>query len=78
MADIVLNDLSDRLIIELGRRAANHRRSPAEEAKSILSNVLLSPSNTVWCPVDTISSRLANSGRQFEDSAKLIREDRDR
>jgi plasmid stability protein len=78
MADIVLNNVSDILITELGKRAADHHRSPTEEAKSILSAVLLQPRNGDWSQVDAIFDRLTASGRHFDDSAALIREDRDR
>jgi antitoxin FitA len=78
MPDIVLTDVSDSLMIELGKRAADHRRSPTEEAKSILSEALLPARSNGWTNVDAIYDRLAKSGRRFMDSADLIRKDRDR
>ena len=78
MPDIVLNSVSDAVLAELGKRAANHHRSPVEEAKSILSDALLRPGANGWGDVDAVYHRLAGSGRKFGDSADLIREDRDR
>jgi plasmid stability protein len=78
MPDIILSNVSEVLITELGKRAADHRCSPTDEAKSILANALLRPNKGDWSQVDAIFNRLAASGRPFQDSADLIREDRDR
>jgi plasmid stability protein len=78
MPEIVLSDVSDVLILALDKRAANHHRSPTDEAKTILSEALLRPADGNWSKVDEIYNRLAGSGRKFDDSTDLIREDRDR
>jgi plasmid stability protein len=78
MPEIVLSDVNDVLILAIGKRAADHRRTPTDEAKRILSEALLRPADTNWSNVEEIYERLTNSGRQFGDSSVLIREDRDR
>ncbi|HEY2410719.1 MAG TPA: hypothetical protein VGI40_00670 [Pirellulaceae bacterium] len=78
MADILLSDVSDVLLSALDKRAAEHQRTPTDEAKSILSEALLHSGSRNWSRVEEIYNRLASSGRHFEDSADLIREDRDR
>ena len=55
-----------------------HQRTPAEEAKAILSETLHCKGSGPWVPVDAISHRLAASGQVFSDSADLLREDRAR
>jgi plasmid stability protein len=78
MAELVLEDVSDLVLLELQERATIHQRSPEEEAKAILSDVLGSKGQNGWERVDAIYSRLAASGRTFTDSVDLLREDRDR
>jgi hypothetical protein len=77
MSDIVLHDVNDGLTTELGKPGANHH-SPEDEARSLRSDVLLTPPGQGWSQVEAIYDRLTNAGRQFEDSAALIREDRNR
>src|SRR5262245_30622080 len=78
MTELVLNGVSDAVITELGKRAASHHRSPSDEAKSSFTEALFKPRTNGWSAVDAIYERLSGSGRQFGDSAELIREDRDR
>src|SRR5687767_10961197 len=77
MAELVLTDISPRILQQLQARAASHRRTPDEEARVILSEVLQSQRPTQWAQVDEIYRRLTASGRTFSDSADSIREDRD-
>lgn len=78
MAELVLTNMHETLLHELQERAALHKRTPAQEAATILAEVLRANGHDVWPEVDAIYSRLAASGRSFSDSADLLREDRDR
>ena len=78
MAGIVLTNIAEAIVNELHRRAAAHRRSAAEEAKSILSEALTATQQAGWEGADAIHARLSRANREFTDSADLIREDRDR
>jgi len=78
MAELVLTDVENAVLHQLHLRAARHQRTPAEEAKAILSETLHRKGSSPWAPVDAIYQRLAASGRTFSDSADLLREDRDR
>jgi plasmid stability protein len=78
MADLLLSDIDDGVLLHLQERARCHGRSPAEEARAILAEALSGQPPDPWAPVDAIYRRLATSGRTFSDSADLLREDRDR
>ena len=76
--ELVLTDVDDGVLRDLRERATRHGRTPAEEAKAILTETLGNQSARDWAPVDAIYHRLTASGRTFSDSADLLREDRDR
>lgn len=78
MAELVLTNLTDDVLRRLQERAASEGRTPAEEAKAILSQALNGKAADAWAPVDAIYYRLAASGRTYSDSGDLLREDRDR
>jgi plasmid stability protein len=78
MAELMLEELTTDLLDRLKARAVRHGRTPAEEAKTILAEVVASERAYDWSAVDAIYNRLAASGRTFSDSAELLREDRDR
>jgi plasmid stability protein len=78
MAEIVLTGVSDSVYHRLQERATLHQRTPEEEAKAILSDVLKGKGQNAWAQVDAIYGQLASAGRTFSDSAELLREDRDR
>jgi plasmid stability protein len=78
MAELVLTNVDDIVLHHLQERATRHGRTPAEEARAILAEVLRGKHLDVWAPVDAIYRRLAASGQTFSDSADLLREDRDR
>jgi len=78
MNDLVLSGLEGGVLRELQVRADRHGRTPAEEAKQILAEVLHSPEQGPWEAADRILNELLSTGRQFSDSADLVREDRDR
>ena len=76
MAELVLADMEDAVLRGLEERAARQGRTPAEEAKAILTQALRPDVPDAWAPVDIIYRRLEASGRSFSDSAELLREDR--
>lgn len=78
MAELTLTGLDNAVLHHLQERAAQHGRTPAEEAQTILAEALRDEGRCPWAPVDAIYQRLAASGRAFSDSADLLREDRDR
>lgn len=78
MAELVITDVDDVVLHQLQERAARHGRTPAQEVKAILAEAVHGERPDVWAPVDAIYDRLAASGRDFSDSADLLREDRDR
>jgi antitoxin FitA len=78
MAELMLQELTNDLLDRLKARAVRHGRTPAEEAKTILAEVVASETAYDWSAVEAIRQRLAASGRSFVDSAELLREDRDR
>lgn len=74
MPDLVLSDMNETILHRLQERASRCGRTPTEEAKAILADVLQSNGLGTWTQVDAIYSRLAASGRTFSDSAGLLRE----
>jgi plasmid stability protein len=78
MAELILNDVADGVFQQLQVRALQHQRTPADEAKAILTEALHACPAGAWTPVDELYDRLAASGRDFGDSGELLREDRDR
>jgi plasmid stability protein len=78
MAELVLTDVNERILYHLQARAAGHGRTPEEEAKAILSEALQGEGQDPWAQVDALYNHFAASARPFSDSAKLLREDRDR
>jgi plasmid stability protein len=78
MAELVLSDVDDVVLYHLQERGKRHGRTPAQEAKAILAEVVRGQHPDVWAPVDAIYRRLAASGQTFSDSADLLREDRER
>lgn len=78
MQELVLSAVDDVVLDDLRERATRHGRTPAEEAKAILTEALRGKHPDGWAAVDAIYQRLAASGRTFTDSADLLREDRDR
>jgi plasmid stability protein len=78
MPELLLTNVEESVLSRLHERAARHRRTPAEEAAAILIDTLNAVHGANWSQVDAIYQRLTASGRQFSDSADMLREDRDR
>ena len=68
--------IDDQTADRLRARAAQDGLSVEEEAGRLLQQALQPGWDTFWVKADRIRHQLA--GRTFEDSAELIREDRDR
>ena len=78
MAELLLTNVEDSVLHHLQQRARCHGRTPAEEARAILTEALCSKHDEAWASVDAIYHRLAASGQTFSDSADLLRESRGR
>jgi plasmid stability protein len=78
MAQLILTDVEDAVLANLRERANLHGRTPSDEAKNILAEVLRTNGAGAWQSVDAIFHRLATANRTFSDSADLLREDRGR
>ena len=76
MAQILDRNLDDRIVKRLKARAQEKGHSLQAEVKSILERqaAVLDP-EAAWKLVDTIRKSFGN--RRFDDSARLIRNDRD-
>ena len=77
MASVLVRDLDPAVVERLKARAEENRRSLQKELKAILETAA---AQTTWAEaranIERVRERFA--GRQFSDSAELIREDRDR
>jgi plasmid stability protein len=79
MPDLLIQGIDAQVVEQLERRAQSHGGSPEGEAKQILCDALRPVrANEVWAKVDEIFAKLSDSGRPFDDSVELLREDRER
>lgn len=79
MTDILVRGVPEPTLEILKRRAKEHRRSLQQEVLSILERAAGEPGSRTAADVAAqIRSNLEKSGRQFGDSAALVREDRSR
>ena len=78
MSQLLIPDVDPAMLAQLRQQASQHGRTLEDEAKTILQRAAAAPSASAWTEVDAIRQQLAASGRQFSDSAELLREDRDR
>jgi hypothetical protein len=77
MSEILISDVDSRTMSLLGQWAANHGRTIEEEASVVLQRATQVLSRQAWAEAKEIRDRLAASGREFSDSADLIREARE-
>ena len=75
MAQILVRNLEEQTIKRLKARAQRKGRSLQAEVKEILVQTVQMDAHSAWKLADTIRESLA---RRFDDSAKLVRKDRDR
>jgi plasmid stability protein len=77
MASVLVRDLDPALVERLKVRAEENHRSLQKELKAILETAA---AQATWAEarasIERVRQRFA--GRQFSDSAELIREERDR
>jgi len=79
MAEILVRNLDDAVVKQLKHRAARSGRSLQSEAKTILEQAANAPvADAASAKKLALAVRRRFKGRAFPDSAKLIREDRDR
>ena len=78
MAELIIPDVEDALLLRLQERARIHGHTAETEARQILADVLEPQRGGVWEQVNALRRQLAASGRNFSDSTDLLREDRDR
>ena len=76
MTDMLIRGLDERTLERLKARAQRHGRSLQAEAKLLLEQAAGADREQVAAMLDRWKQRFA--GRQFDDSADLIREDRER
>jgi len=76
MSDILVRGLDAEAVKRLKARARRHGRSLQSEAKLLLEQAAGASGEEVAAMLDGWKRRFA--GRRLADSAKLIREDRDR
>ena len=77
MVQVLVRQLDDKIVDRLKRRAKEHGRSLQSEVKTILEDAVPDYGGA-WKRIERLRKRLGRSGRNFSDSAALIREDRDR
>ncbi len=77
MAQVLVRQLDDNVVVRLKKRAKAHGRSLQSEVKTILEEAV-PDYEAAWKRIERFRKRLGKSGRRFSDSADLIRENRDR
>lgn len=78
MPDILIRGVNSQAVRRLKSRAKRSGRSLQGEAKLILENAAGYSLAEALAVAGKWRRKLADSGQRFEDSADLIREDRDR
>jgi plasmid stability protein len=76
MAQILIRNLDAKVVKQLKERAKRHGRSLESEARILLEQAAGADSEKIADMIDNWKQRFA--GRRFRNSAKLIREDRNR
>ena len=78
--NVLIRNLSQKMVGELKKQAAESNRSLQAELKAVLVETLERRRHfREWNKnVDRIFNELKKSGQKFPDSTELIREDRDR
>ena len=75
MAQVLVRQLDNRVVVRLKKRAKEHGRSLQSEVKTILEEAV-PDCEAAWKRIEGFCKRLEKSGRTSSDSADLIREDR--
>ena len=77
MAQVLVRQLDNKVVVRLKKRAKEHGRSLQSEVKTILEEAV-PDYEAAWKRIEGFRKRLGKSGRRFSDSVAQIREDRDR
>ena len=78
MAQILVRDLDEAVVVRLKERARDNHRSLQGEVKAILEEAAGQATNAeVEAILDRWQRYWQQKGKTFSDSAELIREDRD-
>ncbi len=77
MAQVLVRHLNEKVVERLKKRAREHGRSLQSEVKTILEEAV-PDYEAAWKRIERFRNRLSQSSRKFSNSAKLIREDRER
>lgn len=78
MAQILVRDLDEAVVVRLKERARDNHRSLQGEVKAILEEAAGQATNAeIEAILDRWQRYWQQQGKIFSDSAKLIREDRD-
>lgn len=76
MAQILIRDLAPEVVDKLKARAQRNNRSLEGEMRIICQSAAGSPVNDMVAEAEQVRSLF--QGRTFDDSARLLREDRER
>jgi antitoxin FitA len=76
MAQVLVRDVEPEVMDKLKARAQRNHRSLEAELRVIFAAAVQEPEQDILSEVDRVRALFA--GRQFSDSADLLREDRDR
>jgi plasmid stability protein len=77
MAQLLVRDITNEMVAELKRQAKMNGRSAEAEHRAILEAALSRKKAEAWAEIDRLRNELAESGRFFDDSTELLRQDRD-
>lgn len=78
MAQLLVRDIPDEIVVALKKRARRHGRSAEAEHRAILQEALKSGAADFWKAADRLRQELEEEGRHFSDSTEIIREERDK
>ena len=76
MAQVLIRDVDPEVVVKLKARAQRNRRSLEAELRLIFEEAVQEPKFDMRAEVERVRALFA--GRTFEDSAALVREDRER
>lgn len=78
MANVLIRDIPDNVVDTLKQRAKSHNRPLQGELRDILLETARCSCSDIAQRAAEIRRKLSGERRSFTDSAKLLREDRDR
>jgi plasmid stability protein len=78
MAQLLVRGVPEEIAAALKKRAKKHGRSMEAEHRALLQESLAPNKTDAWAEIDRARSQLEESGRDFGDSTKDVRADRDR